>query len=85
MAADVERGVSRAQAVYLLKVSPATVSMWALRGWDTRDGEHRTLTVVGKRRGHRLYRYGDLVDAESDTRNNPNSRRGTVRVGNSAE
>lgn len=72
---NLDAGLTRAEAARLFGVPPATVSMWALRGWTTSAGEHRSLTVVGKRGRDRLYRYGDLVDAEADTRRNPNSRR----------
>lgn len=80
MRIDPDRGLTRAQAAHLAGVEPATVSMWALRGWRTSGGVERRLTVVGKdSRGGRLYRCGDVLDAERDTRHHPNSRRGTTR------
>lgn len=73
-----EAGLTRDQAAQVLGVTPASVSMWALRGWRDRHGTRRQLTVVGRGpRGARLYRLGDLLDAERDTRVSPNSRRRT--------
>jgi hypothetical protein len=77
---NLDAGLTRAQAAMLLRVSPHTVSMWALDGWLDTDGRRRWLTVVGRGRAGRLFRYGDLVDAEADTRHNPNSRRGRRRT-----
>lgn len=80
MSPNFNAGLSRAQAALAASVSPATVSMWALRGWTNRDGTQQSLTVVGRdSRGGRLYRYGDILAAEAATRRNPNSRRGTTR------
>lgn len=74
---NLEAGLTRAQAAQMLGVSRATVSMWALSGWVGADGTKRGLTIVGQGpRRARLYRLGDLLDAERDTRTNPNSRRG---------
>lgn len=76
---DLEAGLTREQAVKVLGVTPATISMWALRGWKSADGCRRHLAVVGRgRRNERLYRLGDLLEAERDTRLNPNSRRRTL-------
>ena len=73
-----EAGLSREQAARMLGVTPATVSMWALRGWRDVHGARRTLAVIGRgRRKERLYRLGDLLEAERDTRQSPNSRRRT--------
>jgi predicted transcriptional regulator len=75
---DYEAGLTREQAARMLGVTPASISMWALRGWRTADGGKRILTVVGRgHRNQRLYRLGDLLEAERDTRINPNSRRRT--------
>lgn len=71
-----EAGLTREQAAEVLGVTPASISMWALRGWRTATGTRRTLTVVGRGpRNARLFRLGDLLDAERDTRSNPNSHR----------
>jgi hypothetical protein len=72
---DENAGVPRSVAADRLGVSPHTVSMWALRGWRDPDGTHRRLSVVGRDRRQRLYRWGDLLDAERATRRSPNSRR----------
>lgn len=71
-----EAGLTREQAAQVLGVTPATVSMWALRGWRDQQGQKRTLSVIGRGpRNQRLFRLGDLLEAERDTRHNPNSRR----------
>jgi hypothetical protein len=72
-----DTGVPRAFAAARLGVSPHTVSMWAARGYVARwtddagveHTEHRPVRTVGWWRGHRLYRWGDLVEAEHHTRN----------------
>jgi hypothetical protein len=75
---NLNAGLTYVEAAGLLGVSPATVAMWALRGWEASTGERRRLAVVGRRGRSRLYRYGDLVDAEADTRRSPFSRRVAV-------
>lgn len=80
-------GVPRAFAASRLGVTPHTVSMWVLRGYHTtvesesggQRVEHRTVRTVGWFRGRRLYRWGDLVDAERATRNSRNSARNPER------
>ncbi len=73
---DPEVGLSREQAAMMLGVTPASISMWALRGWRDPTGQRRTLTVAGRGpRNERLYRLGDLLEAERDTRHSPNSHR----------
>ena len=67
--------LSRAQAAEFLAVSPHVVSMWATRGWLTRDGTRRHLATTMADTGQRLYRLGDLLAAERDTRGNPRSHR----------
>jgi hypothetical protein len=72
---NLDAGLTRAQAAQAIGVTRHTVSMWAIRGWYDADGSHHTLTVVGHDRRGRLYRYGDLIQAERDTRNNKKSSR----------
>ncbi|MFB6392617.1 hypothetical protein [Polymorphospora lycopeni] len=80
MRPNLDAGLTRELAAVAVAVPATTISMWALRGWTEPDGTERRLTVVGKdERGRRLYRYGDLLDAERATGSNPNSRRGTTR------
>ena len=82
MSGDIDdtAGVTAAFAADQLGISPNMVSNWARRGWVTRDGQRRYVTVLpGKFNGHTRYRYGDILDADSDTRDNPNSSRSLVR------
>lgn len=79
MPAGLDIGVTRAFAARRLGVAPHVISMWVLDGWRAPDGTRRTVTVTGNGRRGRLYRYGDLVDAECDTRNSPNSSRNPRR------
>jgi len=80
---DEDVGVTRAMAAeYLTEagVTPHMISVWGKRGWVTPNGQRRHLTVVGTTpRGQMLFRYGDILDAEGDTRSNPNSSRSAVR------
>lgn len=79
MASGDDTGVPRAFAAKRLGVTPHTVSMWVQRGWVDRKGNHHTVRIVGKGIRGRLYRWGDLAQAESDTRNNINSARNPNR------
>jgi hypothetical protein len=83
-----DTGVPRQFAAVRLGVTPHTVSMWALRGYETTvvdettgesRTEHRRVRAVGWWRGARLYRWGDLVEAEHATRNHRNSTRNPER------
>lgn len=86
-------GVPRAFAARRLGVTPHTVSMWVQRGyvarWVDDDGhertEHRSVRVVGWHHGHRLYRWGDLVEAERATRNSRRSTRHVARAASRRE
>lgn len=76
MPTGLDTGVPRKFAADRLGVTPHTISMWVKDGWYDRDGEHHTVRVVGKAGRGRLYRWGDLLKAEADTRNSAQSRRG---------
>jgi DNA-binding XRE family transcriptional regulator len=70
--------LTRAEAALALGVSKDTISAWHARGWHSATGEHlRLATKSGKGNTFR-YRYGDLLQAETDTRNSPQSRRPTM-------
>lgn len=75
-----DAGVPRSVAAHHLHVSPHVVSMWALRGWVDVDGTRRQMRVVGYAQGQRLFRWGDLLDAERATRSNPRSSRHRSRA-----
>ncbi len=77
--ANLDAGLPRALAAQAVHVTPGMVSMWAQRGWYDADGTHRTLRTVGHGRHGRLYRYGDLLDAERATRYSNQSARGVPR------
>lgn len=47
-------------------ISPGTIRNWRYRGWIDKDGTRRHHRVRD-----RLYRYGDVVAAERDTRGKP--------------
>jgi hypothetical protein len=67
--------VTRSQAALLTGVRPDTIGKWHARGWSAPDGEHHTLrTQPGKGRVL-LFRLGDILTAERDTRLNPRARR----------
>lgn len=68
-------GVPRSFAAARLGVNPHTVSMWVQRGWVDAAGVKHKVRTVGWFRGGRLYRWGDLVEAEWATRNNRRSTR----------
>ena len=70
--------LTRDLAAHAAEVKPSTVAMWASRGWvDPGSGERRKLEPVAYDwRGRPLYRYGDVMAAESATR-----RRGRPRTG----
>jgi hypothetical protein len=57
-------------------VRPDTIGKWLARGWVGPDGQRR---ILGTKPGHGrvlLFRLGDLLCAERDTRLNPRARRG---------
>jgi DNA-binding transcriptional MerR regulator len=72
---DPNAAVTRTEAATQLGVSPHTISMWVIRGWVNPEGIRHHITVLGTDGRQRLYRWGDLRDAERDTRNNKRSPR----------
>jgi hypothetical protein len=72
--------ITRAQAAMLTTVSADSIGKWHARGWRSSDGELRHLRTRPKNGRVLLYRLGDILDAERDTRNNPNSRRPTSEL-----
>lgn len=67
--------VTRAQAAMVTGVRPDTIGKWIARGWKSADGtRHRVTTQPGEGRTQ-LYRLGDILTAERDTRLNPRARR----------
>jgi hypothetical protein len=73
---DMDARLSVAQAAAYFKVSKAVVNMWYVSG--------RLVDVTKNARGHRLYRFAELLAAERDTRRSPNSSRSAVRCGKRA-
>lgn len=69
--------ITRAQAAMVTGVTADAIGKWHARGWTGADGTHRRLATKPGRGKHLRYRLGDILDAERDTRTNPNSRRGT--------
>jgi hypothetical protein len=67
--------VSRAQAAMVTGVRPDTIGKWLARGWVDPDGERHTLTTRPAGSRGLLYRLGDILAAERDTRLNPRARR----------
>jgi hypothetical protein len=68
--------VSRSQAAMVTGVRPDTIGKWLARGWKDLSGQRRTLTTKPDQDGRSLlYRLGDILDAERDTRLNPRARR----------
>lgn len=57
-------------AAHALQTTIPVILMWRNRGWVDADGQQRRLATVGRDHlGRKLYRWGELVDAERDTRN----------------
>lgn len=79
-AIDEDAGLPIHLAATYFNVTPATVKGWVTRGWADRRGRRHTVRVVGTDwRYGRLYRFGDLVEAERAAREHPNSSRSEVR------
>lgn len=72
--------VTRSQASLLTGVSPDSIGKWHARGWQSEDGQQRRLRTKPGRGRTLKYRLGDILDAERDTRSNPNSRRPAPRL-----
>lgn len=70
--------VTRTQAAMVTLVKPDTIKKWRARGWKTPTGEHRELTVRPGPGRTLLFRLGDILDAERDTRLNPRARRASL-------
>lgn len=71
--------VTREQASMLTGVSRDAIGKWRARGWHAPDGSHRELSTKPGKGNSLRYRLGDILDAERDTRSNPNSRRPAPR------
>jgi hypothetical protein len=73
--------VSRAQAAMVTGVRPDTIGKWLARGWVDLTGERHKLTTKPAADGRSLlYRLGDILAAERDTRLNPRARRRPPRI-----
>lgn len=68
--------VTRGQAAMITGVTADAIGKWQHRGWLTPDGERRFLRTCPAAGRKLKYRLGDILEAERDTRNSPNSRRG---------
>ena len=61
--------IDRDQAAELSGVTPDAVTLWATRGYKTRDGKQRLFLPVAKREGrHPLYSPVEVQKAEWHTR-----------------
>jgi len=70
--------VDRDQAAELAGVSPDAVTLWATRGYKTRDGKQRMFLPVALREGRKpLYNVVEVQKAEYHTR--VRGRRATPR------
>lgn len=67
--------ITRAQAALLTSVSADSIGKWHARGWRNGDGELRHLRTRPGTGKTLLYRVGDVIDAERETRESPNCRR----------
>ncbi len=72
---DLDAFVTRAQASLVTGVRPDTIGKWHARGWTNPEGERRTLRTKPGGGRTLLFRLGDILDAERDTRLNPRARR----------
>lgn len=67
--------VTRAQASLVTGVRPDTIGKWHARGWTDPAGERHVLRTKPGTGRALLFRLGDILDAERDTRRNPRARR----------
>lgn len=72
---DLDAMVTRSEGAFLLGVAPGVIGMWRARGWIGGEGQRRHLTTTRAQDGTLRYRYGDLLDAERDTRSSGTPRR----------
>lgn len=73
--------VTRAQAAMVTGVRPDTIGKWLARGWVDPAGERHALTTRPGGSGRSLlFRLGDILAAERDTRLNPRARRRPSRI-----
>lgn len=70
--------VTRSQASLITGVRPDTIGKWRARGWTGPDGERRELRTKPGAGRALLFRLGDILEAERDTRHNPRARRRTL-------
>ncbi len=70
------RLVNSVEAAQAAQVSVNVISNWRNKGWLDRDGQRKYLPVAGRDyRGMPLYRYGDVLNAERETRRSGKSHR----------
>lgn len=72
---DLDAYITRSQAAQITGARPDTIGKWHARGWTTPDGERRTLRTRSGGGRTLLYRLGDILDADRDTRLNLRARR----------
>ncbi len=70
--------VTRAQASLVTGVRPDTIGKWHARGWTDPEGERHALRTKPGCGRTLLFRLGDILTAERDTRRNPRARRRTA-------
>jgi hypothetical protein len=82
MVPDLDALVPAAVASDRLGVSLQVIYAWRTKGWlDPASGQRVTLKVRGQDGRARLYRWGDLCEAERSTRRSPKSRRRLAGIG----
>lgn len=75
---DLDAYVTRAQAAMVTGVRADTIGKWHARGWTDPRGERHTLSTRPADGRTLLFRLGDILTAERDTRLNPRARRRTL-------